>query len=86
MSETKFPANWNEQKVRRVLGHYEGQTEVDAVAEDEASIRPSTISGRAFLSRSSKCAINAAIFDFEKTRASKTSRPAQRSSSRYARH
>lgn len=41
MSETKFPVDWDEQKVRRVLAHYEGQTEDDAVAEDEASIRPS---------------------------------------------
>jgi len=40
-SETKFPADWDEQKVRRVLAHYEGQTEQDALAEDEAGIRPS---------------------------------------------
>jgi hypothetical protein len=41
MSETKFPADWDEQKVRRVLAHYEGQTEDNAAAEDEASIQPS---------------------------------------------
>jgi hypothetical protein len=41
MSETKFPANWDEEKVRRVLAHYEGQTEEDALAEDEAGIQPS---------------------------------------------
>jgi hypothetical protein len=41
MSETKFPANWDEQKARRVLAHYEEQNEVDAVAEDEAAIQPS---------------------------------------------
>lgn len=41
MSDTEFPANWDEQKVRRVLAHYEGQTEDEAVAEDEAGIQPS---------------------------------------------
>jgi hypothetical protein len=41
MSETKFPADWDEQKVRRVLAHYEEQSEEDAVAEDVAEIQPS---------------------------------------------
>jgi hypothetical protein len=41
MSDTESPAGWDEQKVRRVLAHYEEQTEDDAVAEDEAGIQPS---------------------------------------------
>jgi hypothetical protein len=41
MSDNKFPPNWDEQKVRRVLAHYEGQSEEDALAEDEAGIQPS---------------------------------------------
>ena len=41
MRETKFPADWDEHKVRRVISHYEGQTEDDAVAEDEAAVQPS---------------------------------------------
>ena len=41
MSDTKLPDSWDEQKVRRVLAHYEEQTEDDAVAEDEAGIQPS---------------------------------------------
>ncbi len=41
MSDNKFPPNWDEQKVRRVLAHYEKQTEEEAVAEDEAGIQPS---------------------------------------------
>lgn len=41
MSEKKFPADWDEQEVRRVLAHYEEQTEEDALAEDEAGIQPS---------------------------------------------
>lgn len=41
MSDTKFPADWDEQRVRRVLAHHEGQTEDEAMAEDEAAIPPS---------------------------------------------
>jgi len=41
MSENKFPSDWDEEKVRRVLAHYEEQTEEDALAEDEAGIQPS---------------------------------------------
>ena len=41
MSEIKFPADWDEQRVRRVLTHYEEQTEEDALVEDEAGIQPS---------------------------------------------
>jgi hypothetical protein len=41
MSDTKLPDTWDEQKVRRVLAHYDEQTEDDAVAEDEAGIQPS---------------------------------------------
>jgi hypothetical protein len=41
MSEDKFPTDWDDQKVRRVLAHYESQSEEDALAEDEAAIQPS---------------------------------------------
>ena len=41
MSENKFPEDWDEQEVRRVLAHYEEQTEEDALAEDEAGLQPS---------------------------------------------
>jgi hypothetical protein len=33
----RFPAGWNEARVRAVLQHYEEQTEDEAVAEDEAA-------------------------------------------------
>jgi hypothetical protein len=39
MKQTRFPAGWNENRVQRVLQHYEGQTEDEAVAEDEAAFR-----------------------------------------------
>jgi hypothetical protein len=35
----KFPRGWNEARVRRVLEHYENQTEDEAVAEDEAAFK-----------------------------------------------
>ena len=35
--ESKFPAGWDEERVRRLLSHYEDQTEDEAVAEDEAA-------------------------------------------------
>jgi type II secretory pathway component PulC len=34
---TKFPDGWDESRVKRVLEHYEGQSEEQAVAEDEAA-------------------------------------------------
>jgi hypothetical protein len=37
MSETRFPVGWDEERVRRVLSHYEQQTSEEAVAEDEAA-------------------------------------------------
>jgi hypothetical protein len=32
----KYPPGWDEARVRRVLEHYESQTDDEAVAEDEA--------------------------------------------------
>ena len=37
MKQSRFPAGWDEARVRRVLAHYEEQTEDEAVAEDEAA-------------------------------------------------
>ena len=41
MSQSRFPEGWSEEKVRRVLAHYEEQTEDDATAEDEAGMESS---------------------------------------------
>ena len=35
--QTKFPEGWDQARVRRVLDHYESQSEEEAVAEDEAA-------------------------------------------------
>lgn len=37
MKQSKFPPGWGEERVRRVMKHYEEQTEDEAVAEDEAA-------------------------------------------------
>jgi hypothetical protein len=37
MKQSKFPAGWDADRVKRVLAHYESQTEEEAVAEDEAA-------------------------------------------------
>lgn len=37
MKKNRFPPGWDEARVRRVLEHYESQTEDEAVAEDEAA-------------------------------------------------
>ena len=36
-SRQKFPPGWDEKRVRKVLEHYENQSEDEAVAEDEAA-------------------------------------------------
>jgi hypothetical protein len=41
MKQAKFPAGWDEDRVRRVLAHYEHQTDEEAVAEDEAAYEDS---------------------------------------------
>jgi hypothetical protein len=33
----RLPPGWNEERMKRVIEHYESQTEEDAVAEDEAA-------------------------------------------------
>jgi hypothetical protein len=37
MKQSTYPPGWDEERVRRVLAHYEQQTEEEAVAEDEAA-------------------------------------------------
>ena len=34
---TKFPEGWDEARVKRVLEHYDSQSEEQSVAEDEAA-------------------------------------------------
>ena len=37
MKKSNFPSGWDEQRVRKVIEHYERQSESEAVAEDEAA-------------------------------------------------
>ena len=38
MTKTNFPAGWDEGRVRRVIDHYETQSDDEAIAEDEAPL------------------------------------------------
>jgi hypothetical protein len=42
MKQSQFPPGWNEERVQRVLAHYEEQSEEEAVAEDEAAFEDQT--------------------------------------------
>jgi len=42
MSQSKYPAGWDDERVRRVLEHYETQSDEEAVAEDEAAYEGTT--------------------------------------------
>ncbi len=37
MRESEFPPGWDEERVRKVVAHYESQSEEEALAEDEAA-------------------------------------------------
>jgi hypothetical protein len=43
MSNEHYPPGWDEARVRRVLEHYESQSEDEAVAEDEAAYEDRTV-------------------------------------------
>lgn len=42
MRQARFPPGWDEERVRRVLEHYESQADEEAVAEDEAAFEATT--------------------------------------------
>jgi hypothetical protein len=42
MSRTSYPPGWDKDRVRKVLDHYERQTDEEAVAEDEAAWEATT--------------------------------------------
>ena len=37
MGQSRFPPGWDEERVERVLAHYETQSEGEALAEDDAA-------------------------------------------------
>jgi hypothetical protein len=42
MTQPKYPDGWDAERVRRVLEHYEAQSDEEAVAEDEAAYESTT--------------------------------------------
>jgi hypothetical protein len=43
MKQSKFPPGWDEERVRKVITHYEEQSEEEAVAEDEAAFEDKNV-------------------------------------------
>jgi len=42
MKQPRFPQGWDEERVRRVLEHYETQSDEEAAAEDEVAYESTT--------------------------------------------
>ena len=42
MKEPTYPDGWDAERVRRVLEHYEAQSDDEAIAEDEAAFETTT--------------------------------------------
>lgn len=42
MSDARYPQGWDEDRVLRILRHYEEQSDEEAVAEDEAAYEAPT--------------------------------------------
>ena len=42
MKQSRFPPGWDEDRVERVISHYEQQTDEESVAEDEAAFESET--------------------------------------------
>ena len=42
MRKTRFPEGWDKGRVAELIAHYEGQSDEEAVAEDEAAISGSS--------------------------------------------
>ena len=42
MRHSKFPPGWDEERVRRLLEHYESESDEEALAEDEAAFESMT--------------------------------------------
>ncbi len=40
MKQAKFPEGWDESRAKKVIAHYDSQTDDEAVAEDDA-VKPS---------------------------------------------
>lgn len=42
MKKNMFPPGWSEERVNKIIRHYENQSETEAIAEDEAVYENST--------------------------------------------
>ncbi len=42
MKKNQFPKGWDEHRVRKVIDHYENQTDTEALSEDESAWKKRT--------------------------------------------
>ena len=84
MKPAEFPEGWNEERVRKLLEHYEAQSDEETVAEDEAayestthdnesSSRPRSTSPGSY--RKAPCAISANTLALPELRQPQSERP-----------
>jgi len=71
MKQNEYPPGWDEDRVRRVIAHYEQQSEEEAVAEDEAAFEAE---GTALMEipKDLVPTVREMIADFEKTKRAKS--------------
>jgi len=71
MKQNEYPPGWDEDRVRRVMAHYEQQSEEEAVAEDEAAFEAE---GTALMEipKDLVPTVREMIADFEKTKRAKS--------------
>jgi hypothetical protein len=43
MKQSIFPPGWDEERVKKVLAHYENQMEEETIAEDESAFEGETV-------------------------------------------
>ena len=71
MRQNEYPPGWDEDRVQRVMAHYEQQSEEEAVAEDEAAFEEE---GTALMEipKDLVPTVRDMIADFEKTKKAKS--------------
>jgi hypothetical protein len=71
MRQNQYPPGWDEDRVQRVMAHYEQQSEEEAVAEDEAAFEDE---GTALMEipKDLVPTVREMIADYEKTKKAKS--------------
>ncbi len=71
MRQNEYPPGWDEDRVQRVMAHYEQQSEAEAVAEDEAAFEEED-TALMEIPKDLVPTVREMIADFEKTKKAKS--------------